>query len=107
MTPQACAAYADWFGWGAGVAGAVGALLLVRPLFVLLRQREAIETIAHGNTLQAIPPAFKARLDRADKLLKTTAFDGREGWKPWAYGGAVSLAAGLFLLLLQAIYFVC
>jgi hypothetical protein len=106
MTHESCAAAADWLAWAAGMSGVVGSLLLVQPLFFLLRYREAIETIDIGKT-NPLPADFQARLDRAKTYLKNASYQDRDGWKRWAVAGTTCLAASLVLLLGQGAFLLC
>lgn len=100
---QAGVSAADWAGWFAGVSGIAGSLLLVRPLFILLRHREAIEILEHAATMQALSEDLKREADIAKRILAKTAYKNRHRWKPWAYCGLAALAFGLLAVLAQGL----
>jgi hypothetical protein len=78
---------ADWWGWLAGATGIVGSLLLVRPLFLLLQQREALEAIGYALDLDLLKPDLHADVKEARRIFATEIYRRRHRWKAWVYAG--------------------
>jgi hypothetical protein len=96
-----CYSAAEWYGWAAGVLGTAGALMLVRPLFILLRQREALETLVYALDARLAPDDLKLKVQAAREEFARSVFAGRKRWKAWAYAGLGFLAAAIAPLVLQ------
>jgi hypothetical protein len=99
----ACQQTSEWFGWSAAFLGTGGALMLVRPLFILLRTREALESLVYALDLDLAPDDLKSKFAEARTRLTARVFARRKNWKIWAYAGLALLLAALVLLCLQAI----
>lgn len=100
----ACGVSADWFGWIAGALGLIGALLLARPLFILLSHREALDALVYSLDVETPPDELKSQFIGARKILAAKVFAGRETWKRWAYPAVGVLLLAIVPLCLQ---FVC
>jgi hypothetical protein len=96
-----CGPAIDWYGWFAGVVGIVGSLLLVKPLFLLLRHREGVEMLVHAMAGGTLDAERQAAFDAAKTHLETSIFAGRHRWKSWAYAGIVALVLALLAGLAQ------
>ena len=97
-----CSVMADWFGWIAGILGLVGALLLARPLFLLLDKREALETLVYAKSTKKLPADLARKAVRARQAISASVFAARSSWKSWAIPGVVLLFAAFIPLVLQA-----
>jgi hypothetical protein len=75
---------ADWLGWLASCFSTVGALLLVRPLFILLDQREGLDALVQELDANHAPEEFRRYFAEARALLAASVFAGRRTWKRWA-----------------------
>lgn len=89
----ACSAGFDLAGYVASVLAWSGALLVLRPLFILLRHREALDMLVYKCEIQTPPDELKADFLDARKILAEKVFAGRDRWKPWAWSALVVLAA--------------
>ena len=97
-----CPAGGDWYGVVAAFFGTVGALLLVRPLFQLLRHREAVESIAFALDLSVLEDDVRKEVSEAREELGKKIRKGRKNWKPWTYWAVVCLAVALLCIFAQA-----
>jgi hypothetical protein len=97
----ACAAALDWYGWLSAALGATGAAVLARPLFILLRQREAMETLVYALDTDLAPDDLKEKVRLARAQFARDLFLGRKVWKMGAYPGVVLILAAFVPLLLQ------
>jgi len=93
----------DWSGYAAGLAGIIGSLLLVRPLFLLLRSREAMESISYGLDVELLPADLRGQAVEARKQLSMKLFKHRRRWKPWTFGGVAFLLLALLAVLVQGV----
>jgi len=93
---------AEALGLLAALCGAIGALLLVRPLFILLDQREGLDALVQVLDGDLAPEEFRKYFGDARALLAACVFAGRRGWKRWAYAGTGALVASLLLTVAQA-----
>jgi hypothetical protein len=96
-----CGNAGDWWGWIAGAAGLVGSLCLVRPLFILLRHREAMEMIGYALDLTLLDEALRNDASDARRVLARSIFVHRHRWKPWVYSGVGFLGLAMVALAFQ------
>jgi hypothetical protein len=75
--------------------------LIVRPLFLLLRYREAMDSIDHGLDMRALPADLQDQDSEARKALAENAFRRRRAWKRWVYAGLALLLVALIASLIQ------
>ncbi len=96
-----CAAYSDALGWCSAFFATAGSILLVRPLFILLQFREALESIVYALDENLTPEDLRDQLMAARKRLAAEIFSKRKTWKRWAWAGLVLLGVAMLLLLVQ------
>jgi hypothetical protein len=90
----------DWWGWLAGATGIAGSLAMVPPLFLLLRHREAMETIGYALDLDLLSEELRRNAAEARRTLATNIYAHRHKWKPWVYAGvALQLCAAVLVVL--------
>jgi hypothetical protein len=97
-----CAAHmGEWWGWLAGATGIIGSLAMVPPLFLLLRHREAIESIVHALDLDLLSEEIRLDAAEARRTLAASVFDRRHHWKPWVYSGVALQGVAAIIVALQ------
>lgn len=96
-----CRLFSDWFGWSAALLGTVGALALVRPIFFLLKYREALEALIFALETKRSPNDLERHVILAKNKIAETMFARRNQWKIWAYAGLLLLVASLLPLIAQ------
>jgi hypothetical protein len=97
-----CAAYSDILGWWSAFIGAFGAILLVRPLFILLQFREALESLVYALDKNLTPEDLRDQLMEARQKLAAEIFSKRKTWKRWAWAGLTFLCVAILILLAQS-----
>ena len=98
---SSCSGLFDWSGWIAASLAWAGALLVLRPLFILLRHREALDMLVYSSEVKTPPEELKADFIEARKVLAQKVFEGRDRWKPWAWSALAVLAAASVPLAYQ------
>jgi hypothetical protein len=96
-----CAVLTDWFGWLSAAFGLLGALLLTRPLFLLLGHREALDALVQALDAEIAPDDLKQHFSEARKIAAAKLYAGRRSWKRWAYPGVALLVLAAVPLVLQ------
>jgi len=94
---------ADWAGLLAGFCGTFAAIVLVVPLFILLKEREnwqGLDLSRQANLPSS--PSFQQAQRAATYILLKALYDGRNRWKTWVGIGVSLLVLALTMLLLQA-----
>jgi hypothetical protein len=85
---------AEFFGWLSAITGTVGSLLLVRPLFILLKYREAAESLARAQQkLPSADPDVQQAVKSAQDALQDELFKHRKDWKCWVWAGLIFLSS--------------
>src|SRR5271168_4480078 len=91
----------DFFGWLSAVLSIIGSLVLVRPLYLLLRQRVALEDMAYGIEYDLLSAELAPRIKEARKGVATQRRSQRFAWKRWVMAGTMALALSLICAILQ------
>jgi hypothetical protein len=94
----------EWFGWVGALLGTFGSLLLARPLFILLRHREAVESLIHALETPKSADELAEEFTAAKATLSAKIFQSRKIWKRWAYGGVTFLCFSILFLVAQALW---
>ena len=94
----------DFFAWLSAVSGIVGSLVLIRPLFLLLRQRQALDDMAYGIEYDLLSPELAPRIKEARKGIATKLHEQRFAWKRWVVGGAIALGLSLLCAIAQVVF---
>jgi hypothetical protein len=94
----------DFFAWLSAVSGIVGSLLLVRPLFLLLRQREAVDDMGYGIEYDLLSAELAPRIKEARKAFADKIREQRFAWKGWVIAGATALALSLICAIVQGVF---
>ena len=91
----------DFFAWLSALSGIIGSLILIRPLFLLLRQREAVDDMGYGIEYDLLSPELASRIKVARRGFANTFHEQRFAWKGWVVAGAIALAISLICVVLQ------
>ncbi|MGH7925956.1 MAG: hypothetical protein ACREQH_15335 [Candidatus Binatus sp.] len=101
MTVACACGVADFFAWASGILGVVGSLLLIRPLFLLLKHREVLDDMAYGLDYDLLSAELAQKVKVARKVIAGKLREQRFAWKPWVGAGAVALGLSLACALVQ------
>jgi heme exporter protein D len=101
MTAPCAAGVADFFVWLSATLGIVGSLLLIVPLFLLLRHREMLDDMAYGLEYDLLSAELAPRIRDARKAIAEKLHEQRFAWKPWVAAGAIALGLSLICALAQ------